>query len=248
MEVHAHTHTPRKKWTHYLWEFLMLFLAVFCGFLAENQREHMVENQREKKYMKSLLSDLAADTLFINNNRIYAETTIQKHDSFQKNLYSDSILEKADAVYLQYAGYFRLLTPKFNDQTITQLRNSGNLRLIRNNEIASKLSEYWNKIQETMKLAERVEQRFDVSAQIASRIFNRKYILRQEDTITGNPIYTIYDNPKFMIWDKNELVAFANMVNRIESSIKVGYVPLLDSQKKQAEELIELIKKEYHLK
>ena len=38
MEVHAHTHTERKKWTHYLWEFLMLFLAVFCGFLAENQR------------------------------------------------------------------------------------------------------------------------------------------------------------------------------------------------------------------
>ena len=28
MEVHAHTHTPRKKWTHYFWEFLMLFLAV----------------------------------------------------------------------------------------------------------------------------------------------------------------------------------------------------------------------------
>ncbi len=29
MEVHAHTHTARKKWTHYFWEFLMLFLAVF---------------------------------------------------------------------------------------------------------------------------------------------------------------------------------------------------------------------------
>jgi hypothetical protein len=23
MEVHAHTHTERKKWIHYLWEFLM---------------------------------------------------------------------------------------------------------------------------------------------------------------------------------------------------------------------------------
>ena len=29
MEVHAHSHTPRKKWTHYFCEFLMLFLAVF---------------------------------------------------------------------------------------------------------------------------------------------------------------------------------------------------------------------------
>ena len=43
METHHHTHTPRKKWTHYLWEFLMLFLAVFCGFLAEYQLEHKIE-------------------------------------------------------------------------------------------------------------------------------------------------------------------------------------------------------------
>ncbi len=60
MEVHHHSHTPdshreRKKWTHYFWEFLMLFLAVFCGFLAENQREHMVEHKREKQYMQSML-------------------------------------------------------------------------------------------------------------------------------------------------------------------------------------------------
>ena len=37
MEVHHHSHTSRKKWMHYFWEFLMLFLAVFCGFLAEYQ-------------------------------------------------------------------------------------------------------------------------------------------------------------------------------------------------------------------
>ena len=35
MEVHSHTHTPRKKWTHYFWEFFMLFLAVTLGFFVE---------------------------------------------------------------------------------------------------------------------------------------------------------------------------------------------------------------------
>src|SRR6478735_3297912 len=67
MEVHAHSHTSRQKWTHYLWEFLMLFLAVFCGFLAENQREHMVENKREKEYMQSLTEDLSTDTANLNS-------------------------------------------------------------------------------------------------------------------------------------------------------------------------------------
>ncbi len=52
MEVHHHPHTSRKKWTHYFWEFLMLFLAVFCGFLAEYQLEHKIEKDREKQFMK----------------------------------------------------------------------------------------------------------------------------------------------------------------------------------------------------
>ena len=68
MEVHAHTHTARKKWTHYFWEFLMLFLAVFCGFMAENQREHMIEHRREKEYMRSLIEDLQTDTFNLNSN------------------------------------------------------------------------------------------------------------------------------------------------------------------------------------
>ena len=62
MEVHSHAHTERKKWTHYLWEFLMLFLAVFCGFLAEYQLEHKIEKDREKVYMQNMLEDLEADT------------------------------------------------------------------------------------------------------------------------------------------------------------------------------------------
>ncbi len=63
MEVHAHTHTARKKWTHYFWEFLMLFLAVFCGFLAENFREHKIEHKRARQFAISLVNDLSGDTV-----------------------------------------------------------------------------------------------------------------------------------------------------------------------------------------
>ena len=76
MEVHAHTHTPRKKWAHYFWEFLMLFLAVFCGFLAENFREHQVEHRREKKFMVSMVEDLRKDSAFL---ALSIETLIPYH-------------------------------------------------------------------------------------------------------------------------------------------------------------------------
>ena len=43
MEVHHHGHVhEKKKWKEYLFQFLMLFLAVFCGFLAEYQLEQVL--------------------------------------------------------------------------------------------------------------------------------------------------------------------------------------------------------------
>ena len=55
MEVHHHSHEShgKKNWKSYFWEFLMLFLAVFCGFLAEYQLEHTIEKDREKQYIRS---------------------------------------------------------------------------------------------------------------------------------------------------------------------------------------------------
>src|SRR5690349_9409510 len=81
MEVHHHTHTPRKKWTHYLWEFLMLFLAVFCGFLAEYKLEHMIEQQREKQYIKSLIADLKIDQEVLVNHILHVKTGLSMMDS-----------------------------------------------------------------------------------------------------------------------------------------------------------------------
>src|SRR5215213_3758061 len=92
MEVHAHSHTARKKLTHYFWEFLMLFLAVFCGFLAENQREHTVEHQREQQYMGTMLEDLKADIPLL-------DSTIKNWDEVNKSI--DSV---TDAISFPIAG------------------------------------------------------------------------------------------------------------------------------------------------
>ena len=72
MEVHHHAHTPRKKWRHYFWEFLMLFLAVTLGFFVKNQREHYIEHKRAKEYAEMMKDDLLKDTIqlggLIRNN------------------------------------------------------------------------------------------------------------------------------------------------------------------------------------
>ncbi len=67
MEVH-HPHHPthNKKWAEYLLEFLMLFFAVFLGFLSENYFEYRVERHKEHDYLISLQNDLKLDTSNIN--------------------------------------------------------------------------------------------------------------------------------------------------------------------------------------
>ena len=60
MEVHHHPdlHHEKKAWKEYILEGLMIFLAVFMGFIAESLREHIGDRDREKSYMESLVKDL----------------------------------------------------------------------------------------------------------------------------------------------------------------------------------------------
>ncbi len=255
MEVHHHSHEShgKKNWKSYFWEFLMLFLAVFCGFLAEYQLEHKIERDRVKEYMKSMVSDLNADTTVITSSLAYAKETVQLLHSFEHDLYSDSAFNNTQALYKQYALYFRLVIPMLNDQTITQLRNAGNLRLIKNKKITDKLSQYWNGINALNKIADRVEQRYDVSTELGVRIFNRKFIQVQLDTgilvLRGSlRNVTILPDAVLMTTDKNELATLANVVNRIRYSIEGPYTVRLKLQFKMAAELIALIKDEYHIK
>ena len=83
METHAHHlhKAPGSNWSHYLFEFLMLFLAVFCGFLAENWREHIVEKTRDKQFVSSLLSDLRLDAAWFDVVNKSASQRIENLDS-----------------------------------------------------------------------------------------------------------------------------------------------------------------------
>ena len=145
MEVHHHAHTARKKWTHYFWEFLMLFLAVFCGFLAENQREHYVEAQRAKEYAKSLLSDMKEDTTEISGGITQNTFMIKAFDSCVSIGLRN--IDKS-TVPGEFYYYSRFTTNAYgidwNRSTLTQLVQSGNLRYFKNKELVRKINKYYS--------------------------------------------------------------------------------------------------------
>jgi hypothetical protein len=159
MEVHAHTHpasdethTARKKWSHYFWEFFMLFLAVTAGFLVENQREHYVEHQREKQFIRSLLVDVKLDTA--NLNRYLRENMFDSLTLLINNPGRDNYTRD---IYFFSRHITRLsrIVFNYNNRTMQQLKNSGALRLIRNRNAADSIIIYDAKVSALEKLEQR---------------------------------------------------------------------------------------------
>jgi len=138
MEVHHHAHTERNKWTHYFWEFLMLFLAVFAGFLAENLREQKAEQHHAKELAISFYSELKNDSIAIQNiqqNRLKRDSSF----TYLKGYFRDSSINsssKTFAIHFNYA-FVVFATNLFepNDAILHQLINSGTLRYFKSTEI-----------------------------------------------------------------------------------------------------------------
>ena len=140
METHAHHlhKAPGKNFWHYFFEFFMLFLAVFCGFLVENFREHKIENERAtelaKNFYEELKSDSATATLKVSN-RLRQENALK----YLMKYFKDSSLinvSKSFVINFEYGINFR--TPSvFEPRTIIleQLKNSGSLRYFKNDEM-----------------------------------------------------------------------------------------------------------------
>jgi len=256
MEVHHHshlasgeTHTSRKKWTHYLWEFLMLFLAVFCGFLAENMRERIVERHREKDYIISMIEDLQTDTANLSLVIIGFDEMERRFDSTIRG-FNGGIKTFSEDWAQKFILSFRGGYPDFyqSDRTIQQLKNAGGMRLIVNKKAAKGIINYDEEVKD-----------LDLEVTSMSKAQDR-YIEEVLKVWSINKMYeetgvTSWAKTRKMIvhnnyWLTNDPLAFEHLFNRLseynEATVRMNRN--YNGLKKMATSLIDLLKKEYHLK
>jgi hypothetical protein len=243
MEVHAHSHTARKKWTHYFWEFLMLFLAVFCGFLAEYQLEHKIERDREKKFIQTYIEDLETDTASIRQILLFRQTKTERMDSLIHLLSTQQIKGHENELYFFGRTLIRSMRFQSSDRTITQLKNSGSLRLIRNEQAADSIISY-QKLVEYIYIHQeddRIERR--AADPILSRMFS-SFVLNE--MITSDSINRPAGNPPLRSYDpaiQQDLAYYINQLKGSNFQIKSKLALLND----KAKNMIAFLKKEYHL-
>jgi len=253
MEVHHHSHTPRRKWTHYFWEFLMLFLAVFCGFLAEYQLEHMIEKDREKQFIKSLLIDLNKDRITLEEGVDKGWIPVIYNDSLSKALQEMPLQGKEKRIYHLFLLYTNLIDFTYHDRTISQLKNSGGFRLIRDQKVSDAILDYDTYMKQSVDLAESAwtSNLINNDIQINAQVFEIYRVQNLQDSALANltaPEKVAYpDDLKLLTYDENSIVKVLNSMAMVRGNDEAKYkrsIKALEMNK----ELDSLIKKEYHIK
>ena len=266
MEVHHHAHDPaaphhKKNWKSYFWEFLMLFLAVFCGFLAEYQLEHKIERDRAKELAKSFYEELKIDSASVvlkSANRVKQEDALKYLIHYFKDS-SLSDVSKPFVINFLYGINFR--SPSiFEPRTVLleQLKNSGALRYFKNNELQKligDLSVAINNINDRQALES------SIRLEYINPIMIRHFDFDFQSKLTQDGKLSVFDETA--AYEKNnEIISFhLKDLDKLEKQYAINILNnycfnVLNSTrtlhfKKYSDinaRLLKLLRKEYHLK
>ena len=247
MEVHHHSHSSRKKWTHYFWEFLMLFLAVFCGFLAEYQLEHTIEHRREMQFIHSMTDDIKLDTAALNGILVKRTRRKEMFDSLTALLNSSERNRFTSRLYY-FSRHMQRLSPvvfTYNDRTIQQLKNGGNMRLIRKQAVTDAIVLYDAAVRDIDQTQDRENTYMLQCLPHLYRIFDGQVMDLMIDSLSG-----IHEPPSNVILLPTAMTSLVDFNGSLHS-MKASNIVLQNKVMAligEGEKLLTTIKKEYHLK
>lgn len=246
MEVHQHSHTPRKKWSHYFWEFLMLFLAVFCGFLAEYQLEHKIEKQRAKQYIVSFYQDLKNDTSefldLLNIDSAKLEVLFTVYDCYDNMERGFDVNPCLDRLLQNSASFYDLV---YTDRTLQQLKNAGGMRLLKKEDADSILA-YDTRLRRYLGYeSSLLQERQTTLRSTYTRTMSFKGLKRFRYPYNNDSIRS--NEPLLFTTDKAELNNLFNEIYMYASSIRSGRINQLRRLLENARRLLVYFKEKYHL-
>jgi hypothetical protein len=242
MEVHHHPDLKHKKkrWTEYFLEFLMIFLAVTLGFLAENLREHISEKERAEVFAQSLIADFKADTTTLHQLIFYTKEKIRMIDSLDNNLHAARNRTNDSLLYNTIT--YVISTFQFDNinGTYEQIKNSGSMRFF-NQTTVNNLNSY-DAAANKLRLMEEWENKFLYERLIpqTQEMVNYKVI---DDMRNRGHIEHIMYIRNLNNQPADILINQADVIKNLRRRQSVQQKALLQ----KAEEIIEELSREFHL-
>jgi hypothetical protein len=242
MEVHHHPEVGKKSFKEYLLEGLMIFIAVTMGFFAESIRETIHEHHLERDYIKSFTEDLKIDTARINTALSRDAYILRKVDTLFARMLQVNIT-KSDIITIYKCQRYAMNQEDvhFSDRTYTQLKSTGDSRLIRSNEVSNAIQDYEAGMRDCTDQDAFYGAEIDRIADASKPVFLTRY------WTTGYKIDSLVARGEDIRLATRDFALLNNYTNElgIFESVLEAYMHYLRTQKKSAVALMDLFQKEY---
>jgi hypothetical protein len=218
MEQQLDHFSPKKKWYVYLIDFIMLFVAVTLGFLAENLRDQQTDKNREISYLKNVHEDLLVDinrfefVMSANNWRLLMLDSL--HMEINK------VSPDLPSLYYYIRNLAVRTTFESSHLGLDQIKASGGFRLIQNAKIIAGIQDYERRLNSAMKLEEIRERTLEQARFKMAVVFDAGtlYQMTKNQSMFKGEKTVRYKRPAhaapFVVGDRetfNELINFVNL-------------------------------------
>jgi hypothetical protein len=217
-QQHLDHFSPKKKWYVYLIDFIMLFVAVTLGFLAENLRDQQTDKNREISYLKNVHEDLLVDinrfefVMSANNWRLLMLDSL--HMEINK------VSPDLPSLYYYIRNLAVRTTFESSHLGLDQIKASGGFRLIQNAKIIAGIQDYERRLNSAMKLEEIRERTLEQARFKMAVVFDAGtlYQMTKNQSMFKGEKTVRYKRPAhaapFVVGDRetfNELINFVNL-------------------------------------
>lgn len=236
-----------KNLKEYLLEGLMIFLAVMLGFIAENIREDLAQNQKEKALIESLILNLKADTTALSS---HINRNLAKNKLFDSLLVlSSQDLTEPQYLYNFYNYYIRgasmsLFIP--SDAAIMQIKTDGGLSIISKKGVIDSILNY-------DKQNKSIERHNGVYTEESEYLWKSAYKLMQIKILKDTSYVDFFNGrvmknkiPPALVKDPEEMNIFFGSLTRNLLLTQVNRMYMVN-HKKDAESLIQFLTATYQL-
>jgi competence protein ComGC len=256
----ADENKPIKYMRYAVGEIVLVVIGILIALQVNNWNEDRIEQNRIKKYAKSLIKDLQNDIEMMEVSRNQAEISFKSIDSLRRYVNETETEKLSNSVLFVLTRDIMYRPYKWNRSTLDELKSSGGLRFISNDSLAKKIVAY-----ETFSRHLDEDYNADnVNAEKANdlivKILNLRsdYVVKiseMESTNLTSPFGQVFQTKVFKesithdlklnTYEPSELSHFVNRFIVIQANYRIRAFAEMPDIIKDAEELIDLLGKEY---
>ncbi|NNE32064.1 MAG: hypothetical protein HKN40_06815 [Winogradskyella sp.] len=251
----------RKYLIYAIGEIVLVVVGILIALSINNWNENQKQNDQIVKYAKALVQDLEKDIKMIDTIYNTSKQISIRIDSLSAYVRNSKLedLSNLDVICLTWVRLYRPYS--WNQATLEEIKNSGSLRLINNEEISNRIVKYDAQSKHMEDDYYEDKEQSEDANKLLDKLVNYNYPnmteLAEMLRLTTNygRIHESFDNPIYKEaqgFDLRLNLEDPNLINNVVNSfIRLKYLLSIRTQIElpaliqNAQELIDLLKEEY---